>query len=104
MTNQQNMAHDTLQREETVAERAEEGIKHALLLSLGAPPYRGHKKMWRQTQRRRITTLRRSVHLDLFTATSDKLSQGGASITSLRLCFYTRGHMMGGKPHKRPAG
>lgn len=34
---------------------------------------RRHKQVWRQTQRRRSTTLRRSFHLDLFTARHTQL-------------------------------
>ena len=52
--------------------REEFKVLHASLWKISCS---GHRKMWRQRRRRRrILTLRRSFHLDLFTATSDTLS------------------------------
>lgn len=61
--------------------------------------YGGHKKVWRQTQRRRITTLRRSFHLDLFTATSDTLSQELRSVYQLPAILRLHMCLIGGGNH-----
>ena len=85
------MTHDTLHEvQERTGER--KVFKHKLLLSLKDFLW---KKMWRHAQRRRrLTTLRRSFHLDLFTATSDTLGQTApASITSSHCVFlYKKTH------------
>lgn len=96
------------ERETSSRERRQEGIKRALRLSLENFFQRTRENVAPDSEEEDRDPQEVFFHLDLLTATSDALSQTAPnwSLHHLpqTLCFYTKRHMTGAEPHKRPAG
>lgn len=108
MTNQQNLTHDPLQREEPVAEREKREQRKAL--NMLCSPLSG--RFLTEGTRKCGARLRGGgsppsgglfiwTSLLLLQTNCPKVEPPSPPHVSLRLCvFYTRGHMTGREPHK----